>query len=133
MAHTGSLAGSIEVFDAIAGELGVMRADTTDDAIELIELLSYTPVPAGRRLGAITLSGAYRGLLLDVVDKYGLRFDPLADETTARLESLFSVGAKVSNPLDGGFGVLTSEETYLACIQALDEDPNIDMLLLQEE
>ncbi|MDX3907357.1 MAG: acetate--CoA ligase family protein [Pigmentiphaga sp.] len=133
MAHTGSLAGSTEVFDAIAGEWGVMRAETTDDAVELVELLLYTPVPAGRRIGAITLSGAYRGLLLDAADKYGLHFEALAPATTARLESLFTVGAKVSNPLDGGFGVLTSEEVYLACIEALDDDPGIDMLLVQEE
>jgi len=29
MAHTGSLAGSVEAFDAIAGEVGVIRADTS--------------------------------------------------------------------------------------------------------
>lgn len=133
MAHTGSLAGSTDVFDAVAGELGVIRANTFDDAVELVELLLYTKVPAGRRLGAITLSGAYRGLLLDAADKYGLMFKQLAPETEARLEPLFTVGAKVSNPLDGGFGVLTSEDTYLACVEALDADPNVDMLLLQEE
>src|SRR3984957_12529200 len=32
MAHTGSLAGNLEVFDALAAELGVIRADTLDDA-----------------------------------------------------------------------------------------------------
>ncbi|MDB5776154.1 MAG: putative acetyl-CoA synthetase [Herbaspirillum sp.] len=133
LAHTGSLAGSTDVFDAVTGELGVIRAESVDEAVELVELLLYTKVPAGRRLGAITLSGAYRGMLLDAADKYGLTFSALAPETDARLASLFTVGAKVSNPLDGGFGVLSSEETYLACVEALDADPNIDMLLLQEE
>lgn len=133
MAHTGSLAGNTDVFDAVAGELGVIRADTIDDVVELVELLLYTRVPASRRLGAITLSGAYRGLLLDAADKYGLIFRPLAPETEACLQALFTVGAKVSNPLDGGFGVLTSEATYLACVEALDADPNVDMLLLQDE
>ena len=133
LAHTGVLAGSTEVFDAVAGELGVIRADTLDDAVELVELLLYTGMPAGRRLGAITLSGAYRGLLLDAGEKFGLGFPELAQQTQAHLEKLFTVGAKVSNPLDGGFGVLTSEETYLSCVDAIDADPNIDMLLLQEE
>jgi acyl-CoA synthetase (NDP forming) len=136
LAHTGTLAGSTEVFDAVAGEVGVIRADTLDDAVELTELLLYTGAPAGRRLGAITLSGAYRGLLLDAGEKHGLKFPELAPETDARLNSLFTqftVGAKVSNPLDGGFGVLSSDATYLSCVEALDSDPNIDMLLLQEE
>jgi acetyltransferase len=136
LAHTGTLAGSTEVFDAVAGEVGVIRADTLDDAVELTELLLYTGAPAGRRLGAITLSGAYRGLLLDAGEKHGLKFPELAPETGARLDSLFTqftVGAKVSNPLDGGFGVLSSDATYLSCVEALDSDLNIDMLLLQEE
>jgi len=133
LAHTGKLAGSTEVFDAVAGEVGVIRADTLDDAVELAELLLYTGAPAGRRLGAITLSGAYRGMLLDAGEKHGLKFPDLAPETDARLNSLFTVGAKVSNPLDGGFGVLSSDATYLSCVEALDSDPNIDMLLLQEE
>lgn len=133
LAHTGSLAGSTEVFDAVAGELGVIRADSPDDAVELVELMIHGRTPAGRRLGAITLSGAYRGMLLDAGEKYGLSFCTLAPETIARVESLFTVGAKVANPLDGGFGVLSSEDTYLACVEALDADPNVDMLLLQEE
>jgi acetate---CoA ligase (ADP-forming) len=133
MAHTGSLAGSVEAFDAISAELGVIRVRSLDDAVELIELLLHTPTPTGRRLGAITLSGAFRGLLLDTAQAHGLAFPALAPETDARLRQLLSVGSLVSNPLDGGFGVLTNEETYLACVEALDRDPGIDMLLLQEE
>ena len=38
MAHTGSLAGSVEAFDAVAGEVGVIRADTLDDVVEITEL-----------------------------------------------------------------------------------------------
>ena len=133
MAHTGSLAGSAEAFDAVADDLGVIRARSLDDAVELVEFLARTPAPAGRRLGAITLSGAYRGLLLDAAAANNLVFPPLAPETDARLRQRLSVGSLVSNPLDGGYGVLASRETYLACVEALDHDPNIDMLLLQEE
>ncbi len=133
LAHTGSLAGSAAAFDAVTAELGVIRAASLDDAVELIELLLATPAPKGRRLGAITLSGAYRGLLLDAAAENHLDFPQLAPETDATLHALLSVGSLVSNPLDGGYGVLSSRETYLACVAALDRDPNIDMLLLQEE
>src|SRR5207237_4146976 len=85
LAHTGSLAGSVEGFDAVAGEVGVIRADTLDDVVEATELMVHTGAPAGRRLGAITLSGAFRGLLLDAAEKNRLEFRPLAGATTARL------------------------------------------------
>ena len=36
------------------------------------------------------------------------------------------------NPIDGGFGVLTSADNYMASIEALQADPNVDIVLLQE-
>jgi acetyltransferase len=132
LAHTGSLAGAVEAFDAVAGELGVVRADTLDDLVEVTELLAHTGAPPGRRLGAITLSGAFRGLLLDAAEKNGLQFQPLAQATTDKLNSVLTVGSLVSNPIDGGFGVLTSAENYMASIEALQGDPNVDIVLLQE-
>ncbi len=132
LAHTGSLAGAVAAFDAVAADIGVIRADTLDDAIELTELLAHTGAPKGRRLGAVTLSGAYRGLLLDAAERNDLSFPDLAPETVAKLEQVLSVGSLISNPIDGGFGVLQSADTYRVCIDALQEDPSIDMVLLQE-
>ncbi|HEX2724900.1 MAG TPA: acetate--CoA ligase family protein [Beijerinckiaceae bacterium] len=132
MAHTASLAGSMEAFDALAADIGVIRAETLDDAVEITELLAHTGAPKGTRLGAVTLSGAYRGLLLDAAERNGLTFPTLAPETKARMDAVLAVGSLVSNPVDGGFGVLTSEDTYRACLDALQADPNVDMVLLQE-
>lgn len=132
MAHTGALAGRIEAFDAVMSECGVIRAETADDAIELAELLVRTGAPTGRRLGAVTLSGAYRGLLLDAAARNHLEFPPLAPETTTRLQSRLSVGSLVANPVDGGYAVVSSAETFIDCVDALDHDPNIDVILIQE-
>jgi acetyltransferase len=132
MAHTGSLAGSVEAFDAVAGELGVIRADTLDDVVEITELLAHTGAPPGPHLGAITLSGAFRGLLLDAAERNKLAFRTLAPATTEKLNSILTVGSLVSNPIDGGFGVLTSAENYMASIAAMQADPNVDIVLLQE-
>jgi acyl-CoA synthetase (NDP forming) len=132
MAHTGSLAGSLEAFDALAADCGVIRADTLDDAVEMAEFLAHSNPPQGPRLGAVTLSGAYRGLLLDAAQRCGLQFPALAPETTAHLQTILGVGSLVSNPMDGGFSILTSEDAYRACIESLCADPNIDMVLMQE-
>ena len=132
MAHTGSLAGSMEAFDAVAAEIGVVRAATLDDAVEITDLLTHTGAPAGRRLGAITLSGAFRGLLYDGADKNNLQFPKLADATLEKLNGILTVGSLVSNPIDGGYGVLSSADNYRASITALQADPNVDVILLQE-
>jgi acetyltransferase len=132
LAHTGSLAGSIAAFDAVAGEVGVIRADTLDDAVELTELLVHTGAPAGRRLGAVTLSGAFRGMLLDAAEHYGMEFPALDPATTDRLNAVLTVGSMVANPIDGGFGVLSSADNFMASVDALHNDPNVDMVLVQE-
>jgi acetate---CoA ligase (ADP-forming) len=132
LAHTGSLAGRVEAFDAVAGEVGVIRADTLDDAVEVTELLVHTGAPGGRRLGAVTLSGAYRGLLLDAAERTGLAFPPLAPATSERLNAVLTVGSLVGNPIDGGFGVLSSADNFMASIDALHNDPSVDLVLVQE-
>jgi len=132
MAHTGSLAGAAEAFDAVCGELGVLRADTLDDAVEITELLVHTGDIRGRRLGSMTLSGAFRGLLLDAAERNRLFFPPLAPATVAKLESVLSVGSLIGNPIDGGFAVLGSADTFMACLEALHDDPQVDAVLLQE-
>jgi acyl-CoA synthetase (NDP forming) len=132
MAHTGSLAGSVEAFDAVAGEVGVIRADTLDDVVEVTEFLAHTGTAGSGQLGAITLSGAFRGLLLDAAERNHLPFHSLMRETTDKLNSILTVGSLVSNPIDGGFGVLTSADNYMASIAAMQADPNVDIVLLQE-
>jgi len=132
-AHTGALAGSMEAFDAVAGEAGVIRVRTLDDIVEVVEYLVHVPLPRGPRLGAITFSGALRGLLLDAAAAHDLQFSELSATSRQRLESLLTVGTIIGNPLDSGFAALTSEDAYIRCVEILLEDPGIDILLLQEE
>ena len=132
MAHTGSLAGDLAAFETVTADMGVILASTLDDAVEMTELLCYTGAPKGNRIGAITLSGAYRGLLLDSAARAGVLFPPLSPETTETLEKILTVGSLIGNPVDGGFGVLSSEQNYLASIDALEADPNIDIILVQD-
>lgn len=133
LAHTGGLAGSIAAFDAVAGAAGAIRVGTLDDVVEVTEYLLHAPLPDGPALGAITFSGGLRGLMLDAAERHGLRFPPLSDKSQTTLEGMLGAGSAVGNPLDGGFGVLTSAETYRRAIEVVLDDPNIDILLLQEE
>jgi acetate---CoA ligase (ADP-forming) len=133
MAHTGALAGSMQAFDAIAGDAGVIRVGNLDAVVETVEYLLHAPLPRGPGLGAITFSGGFRGLMLDNAAKHGLRFVDLAPQTRAKLEQLLTVGTIIGNPLDSGFAALTSQDAYVKCVETLLSDPGIDVLLLQEE
>jgi acetyltransferase len=131
--HTGALAGSSEAFDAVMENQGVIRVESLDDAIEAIELAVHLGVPLGHRIGALSLSGAYRGILVDGAAGSGLVFPKLAPDVQARLSALLSTGSSAGNPADGGFTVLTSVDKYIECVDILCDDPNLDVLILQAE
>jgi acetyltransferase len=145
LAHTGALAGAMEAFDAVAGGSGVLRVRTVDDIAEAVEYFLHAPAlpflpglrervgVGGFRLGAITFSGALRGLLLDAAAAHGLGFAALADTTVRRLEAVLGVGTIIGNPLDSGFTGLTNREGYVKCVEAMLDDPGIDLVLLQAE
>ena len=133
LAHTGSLAGSLQCFDAVAETVGVIRVDTLDEAVEAAEYFSHAPVPKGPRLGAMTFSGGMKGLMLEAAERHGLSFPPLLPETLAKVGEVLGVGTSLGNPLDAGFAALSSAEAYFKCIEILRADPNIDVLLVQEE
>jgi len=138
LAHTGALAGAMEAFDAVAGAAGALRVRTVDDVVEAVEYILHAPhLPSlsrmrGReevgdvRLGAITFSGALRGLLLDAAAAHGLAFAALADATSQRLAAVLGVGTIIGNPLDSGFTGLTNREAYVKCVEAMLDDPGID-------
>ena len=133
LAHTGSLAGSLACFDAVAETLGVVRVNTLDEMVETIDYFTHAAPPRGPRLGALTFSGGLKGLMLESATRNGLAFPALQPKTTARLREVLGVGTSLGNPLDGGFTALSSPESYFRIIDILLSDPDIDALLVQEE
>jgi acetyltransferase len=131
-AHTGALAGSIDAFDAVAGAAGALRVKTTDDMVEVIEFLVHAQ-PRGRRIAGITYSGGMRGLIVDASVTNGLRFPPLGSASHEQLKAALLPGSVIANPLDGGNGSVGSVETFLKCVEILLNDPDFDLLLMQEE
>jgi acetyltransferase len=133
LAHTGSLAGSLDCFDAVAETIGVVRVDTLDEVVETIEYFTHASPPKGPRLGAITFSGGMKGLLLEAAERNGLSFPALLPETNEEIGKVLGVGTSLGNPLDAGFAALSSSEAYFKGIEVLLKDPNVDVLLVQEE
>lgn len=139
LAHTGALAGAMEAFDAVAGAAGALRLRGVDDITEAVEYFLHAPLPrlqasdGALRLGAITFSGALRGLLLDAAAARGLAFATLAEATNQRLAAVLGVGTIIGNPLDSGFTGLTNRESYVKCVEAMLDDPKVDLVLLQAE
>jgi len=70
--HTGSLAGSDEIFDAVMRQCGVLRAESVAQAFNLCKFLSDAPRPRGGNTVIVTNGGGIGVLATDACEKYGV-------------------------------------------------------------
>jgi len=70
--HTGSLAGTDAVFDAIIRQSGVLRAESIQDAFDWCKFLSNNPLPVGEHTVIITNGGGGGVMTADACEKYGV-------------------------------------------------------------
>ena len=130
LAHTGSLAGNAEIFEAVAGSAGVISFPTFEDAIEAVEFLARQPLPKGRNIAVLTSSGALRSLVSEAAERNGATLAVLTDKTEAALQTALEQ-KDVSNPLDTKRTIPTRQ--YAACLDAFVDAPEVDIILAAEE
>ena len=130
LAHTGSLAGSSEVFEVFAAAAGIVRFDSFEDAIEAVEFLARRPLPRGCNIALMTNSGALRSLATEAADRTGAQLVPLSNETESALREILKQG-DVSNPLDTKRTIAKAQ--YAACMESLINAPEVDIVLVAEE
>jgi acyl-CoA synthetase (NDP forming) len=130
LAHTGSLAGSTETFEAVAATAGVVRLASLEDAIEAIELTARCRPPRGPRVAAVTNSGALRNLIAEAADRTGVPLTALSETTRAAISEALKQ-SDITNPLDTKRTIATNQ--YTACLDALVNAPEVDIVLTAEE
>lgn len=133
LSHTGSLAGQVEAFDAVAGDAGAIRVESADEAVDLIEFLLHGDYPAHDNVGVLVYSGGVRGLAVDAAARHGVTLPEFSPATHARLHELLGDEQHVSNPIDAA-GVLNRPlEVLLDVVAAIRDDPRVGMVLFQED
>jgi acyl-CoA synthetase (NDP forming) len=131
-AHTGSLAGSGRVVDAVFRQLGVMRLDTLDELVEAAELFATCPLPTGNGVGLLSLSGGQIGLIADLAEGLDLDFPTFSADAKAALEQILAPFSPIANPLDAwGSGDL--EATYPACVDVVSQEEDIHLLAVSRD
>jgi acyl-CoA synthetase (NDP forming) len=97
--HTGSLAGTDEVYEAAIAQCGAFRARTMEEMLDLAYALSIGSLPKGRRLRVMSGSGGVNVLVADIAGPMGLELPPLTEECRAAIKAIIPL-AGVRNPID---------------------------------
>jgi len=99
--HTGSLAGSHQVFSAACRQFGVVRADDVETLYDAVKALATLRPPAGNRVLTISTSGGAGTLGADEIEGRGLVLPELPRSFTEALKGLdLPPLATLSNPFD---------------------------------
>lgn len=129
--HTASLAEPMSVWDAIYKQTGAIRADTFDELIDASKAISMLKPTTGNRVGLFSQTGGQSVVITDAFARVGLEVPILSDSSYERLGAFFNVvGGSYRNPIDMGQN-WTGEENFATILQILEEDPVIDIIVLE--
>jgi acetyltransferase len=123
--HTGSLAGSDSIYDALLIQSGVQRVDTIAELFDYAALYTTQPLPKGNRLAIITNAGGPGIMATDAAVRAGMKIAALSDATKNELRGKLPAAASLRNPVDV-IGDARADR-YEAAVRTILQDPGVDM------
>jgi len=102
MSHTGSMAGSYEVFEAMCKQYGIILAENSDDFFDTIKafLSNNEILPKGNNTTIMTISGGPSVITSDTCQTIGLNMPEIDDKTKKEIQPLVPAFAALTNPVD---------------------------------
>jgi len=132
--HTGSLAGSPEIWSSLFRQAGVIQVEDFDELLDATLALSCALIPSGKGTALITNSGGLSVLETDSCIKAGLEVPQFTQETTAELRKMVPLaGTSIDNPLDAWpiyYSMPGTTGTLADAIKVLSHDKNIHSIVL---
>jgi len=136
--HTGALAGTEAVYEAIFRQAGILRVDSIDELFDYANAFSYKQesalgkqirkMPAGNRVAIVTNAGGPGILATDMTVSSDLELAKFQKETIEELANHLPSAANLQNPVDiiGD----ASQERYENALRAVIKDDGVDGALV---
>jgi len=128
--HTGALANEDRVVDAFFAQHGIWRARDMSELVHATDLYLKGWRPGGRRLVAVSNSGAVCVMTADAATTVGMPMARLSAETRGALASILPSFATTTNPVDVTAALLSNSRLLSDILPALARDPAADAFLI---
>jgi acyl-CoA synthetase (NDP forming) len=128
--HTGSLAGSNEVWDGLLEQTGAIRVHNLDELVDMMVTFLYLSPPRGKRAAVFGVGGGATVSASDDCAAAGFTLPPLPEDIKEEFRRVVGndAGTILGNPIDFPPLVPSSEEYRQVVKRLLDWD-GIDLLL----
>jgi acyl-CoA synthetase (NDP forming) len=125
--HTARLTAGPELFKTVFRHGGFVEVRDIDDLVDVCKAFLGRKLPAGNRVGVVTMSGGAGVLLADRCVEAGLSLPKLADDTRTKLKEVMVPYASPDNPVDATAGGYNDNFTaYRKAVGLVLNDPNVD-------
>ena len=136
--HTGALAGTEAVYDAIFKQSGIIRADSVNELFDFADAFAYKQesplgkirrkLPTGKRVAIVTNAGGPGILATDMTVSADLVLARFSEETIENLARHLPSAANIRNPVDiiGD----ASQERYENALWTVIKDEGVDGALV---
>lgn len=125
--HTGSLAGSDQVFDSIMKQCGVIRAENIDDAFSWCKTFVSSPPAKGRNTVIVTNGGGIGVMAADACEKYGVALYEDSIDLKKTFSHVTPSFGSTKNPVDITGQAVAKD--YDSALSAALENKSIDSVV----
>jgi acetyl coenzyme A synthetase (ADP forming)-like protein len=126
--HTGVLAGSSAVFNAVCKQAGITKVEDVDELFEVAMTFNSQPLPSGNNVGIVTGAGGGMGVLaVDACVKLGMGVPNYADTTRKKLQAMLPSYAPVNNPVD--LTPIFDPMRLVRCTEVVLQDPGVESVI----
>jgi len=98
--HTGALAGSDALYDAIFAMSGILRCSSVNQLFDYAQAFAANKYPKGNNIAIITNAGGPGIIATDMSEQSGLKLAKLSDNTVKELKKYLPPTANFHNPVD---------------------------------
>lgn len=126
--HTGTLAGSENIYNAAFRQAGIVKAATVEALFDYALGFSSQPSPIGRRIAIVTNAGGPGIMATDACERAGLQLSQFSFETIERLKEILPDEASIYNPVDVLGDALSGR--YEEATELVFRDENVDSVLV---
>jgi acetyltransferase len=130
LAHTGSLAGTPEIVEALLRQSGVVRVGTLNEMLDTVTLLAAARSAPRRRWRTVVVSGlgGECGRVADAADRAGVELPSLSSGTVERIAAFMPEFATPRNPLDGTGAMYEDVSLFPQLLDAVLAEEAVDVL-----
>jgi acyl-CoA synthetase (NDP forming) len=128
--HTGALAGSDRVYNAVFRQTGVIRVYSDEELIDVVVGLEDQPLLRGKNIGIMSVGGGLGVMTAEACEREGLEVPTIDESTIETLNGFLPPRWSHDNPVDMVGLSMAETPLIFSSLWAMMDDKNVDALLL---